>query len=181
MLPTRVCTLFVLLTISTPINSALAQDTATMMSNVRGIDEGSSALIRDLVARSATGRELVDQIDRSDLVVYVRRRLFTTTTLNGRIGFVQSDCSRRLVAIEVAAPRNYIEELTALGHELQHAVEIARDSTVCDSASLGDLYSRIGDLTNQSTPSEESYETHAAAEIGSRVRREIIQSAAHEN
>ena len=181
MVSTRVCTLFALLTISNPITPALAQDTATIVSNVRGIDEASSTLIRDLVSRSATGRELVDQIDRSDLVVYVRRRLFTTTMLNGRIGFLQSDCSRRLVAIEVAAPRNYVEELTALGHELQHAVEIASDSTVCDSASLADLYSRIGDLTIQSTPSEESYETHAAAEIGSRVRRELLQAAAHEN
>src|SRR5262249_1397733 len=161
--------------------AAVAEDQGTVISNVRGIDDASSTLIRDLVARSAIGRDLVDQIDRSDLVVYVRRRMFPTTTLNGRIGFVPSDCSRRLVAIEVAAPRTYVEERSSLGHELQHAVEIASDPTVCNAASLSTLFSRIGDLTNQSTPSEESYETHAAAEMGTRIRRELLQAAAHEN
>ncbi|HKB09065.1 MAG TPA: hypothetical protein VKD69_00375 [Vicinamibacterales bacterium] len=170
-----------ILTISAPIAPALAQDPAAAISNVRGIDDASAALIRDLIARSATGRDLVNRIDRSDLVVYVRRRQFPTATLNGRIGFVQSDGSRRLAAIEIAAPRNYVEEIAALGHELQHAVEIASDPTVCSSASLAAFYARIGDLTNQSTPSEESYETHAAAEIGTRVRQEVLQTTAHEN
>jgi len=181
MISARVCTLFALLTIGTPIASALGQDQGLAVSNVRGVDDTTSTLIRDLVARSATARQLVDQIDRSDLVVYVRRRLFPTVLLNGRIGFVQSDCSRRLVAIEVAAPRNYIEELSALGHELQHAVEIAGDPTVCSSASLSAFYARIGDPTSQSTASEESYETRAAAEVGLRIRHEVLQAAAHEN
>jgi hypothetical protein len=138
MISSRVCTLFVLLTLSTPIAVAHAQDMATA-SHVRGTDEASTTLIRDLVARSATGRELVERLDRSDLVVYVRRRLFTTTMLNGRIGFVRADCSRRYVAIEIAAPRNYVEELASLGHELQHAVEIAGEPDVCDATALGEL------------------------------------------
>jgi len=181
MISARVCTLFALLTVATPAASALGQDQDIAVSNVRGVDDAASALIRDLVARSATARQLVDQIDRSDLVVYVRRRLLSTVLLNGRIGFVQSDCSRRLAAIEVAAPRNYVEELSALGHELQHAVEIASDPTVCSSTSLAALYTRIGDPTAQSTASEESYETRAAAEVGLRIRHEVMQAAAHEN
>jgi hypothetical protein len=178
---TRAWIVFALLTIVIPIGPAHAQDDGAGSSRVRGIDDAAKALIRDLVARSATGRELVDQIDRSDLVVYVRRRVFLTTTLNGRIGLVHADCSRRLVAIEIAAPRNTVDELASLGHELQHAVEIAGEPTVCSAASLAALYARIGGPTSQWTPSEESYETRAAADAGQRVRRELFLATAHEH
>jgi hypothetical protein len=177
MISSRVCTLFVLLTLSTPIAVAHAQDAATA-SHVRGTDEASTTLIRDLVARSATGRELVDRLDRSDLVVYVRRRLFTTALLSGRIGFVRGDCNRRYVAIEIAAPRNYVEELASLGHELQHAVEIAGEPDVCGSAALAGLYTRIGDPVERWGGMADTFETRTAAETGVRVRRELLQTAA---
>jgi hypothetical protein len=181
MISTRACTLFAILTISTPITPALAQDHTAAVSNIRGVDEASSALVRDLVARSATGRELADELERSDLVVYVRRRLFPTAMLSGRIGFVRSSCSRRFVAIEIAAPRNYVEELSALGHELQHAVEIAGDPTVCDAASLAALYTRIGDPVDRWGGTADSFETRAAAETTVRVRQELLQLSAHED
>jgi hypothetical protein len=181
MITTRVGALFVILTISFAAGAARAQDVGAPTSNVRGTDDATALLIRDLVARSATGRELVDALDRSDLVVYVRRRVFPSPMLNGRIGFVRSRYRRRLVAIEIASPRNYADELAALGHELQHAVEIAAAPAVCDAASLSALYSRIGDVVTLWTGSDESYETRAAADAGRRVRREIFQTAAHEN
>jgi hypothetical protein len=181
MISPRAAALSVLLTVSFAAGSAGAQDAGVPTSHVRGTDDATTLLIRDLVARSTIGRDLVDELDRSDLVVYVRRRVFPTVSLNGRIGFVRSDHRRRLVAIEIAVPRNYVDELAALGHELQHAVEIAADPTVCDAASLAALYSRIGDTAGLWTGSEESYETRAAAEAGRRIRRELFQTAAHEN
>jgi hypothetical protein len=177
MLSPRVCTLFIVLTLSTPLAVVHAQDAATG-SHVRGLDEGSTIMIRDLVARSATGRDLVDRLDQSDLVVYVRRRLFSTATLNGRIGFVRGNCIRRYVAIEIAAPRNYLEELAALGHELQHAVEIAGERGVCDASALAELYSRIGDPVERWGGLVDSFETRTAAETGLRVRRELLQTSA---
>jgi hypothetical protein len=178
MISSRVCALFVLLTLSTPIAVAHAQDDAATASHVRGTDEASATLIRDLVARSATGRELVDRLDRSDLVVYVRRRLFTTGTVTGRIGFVRGDCRQRYVAIEIAAPRNYVDELSSLGHELQHAVEIAGEGGVCDATALAELYTRIGDPVERWGGMADTFETRTAAETGFRVRRELLQTAA---
>ena len=177
MISSRVCTLFVLLTLSSPLTVAHAQDAATA-SHVRGTDEATTTLIRDLVARSATGRELVDRLDRSDLVVYVRRRLFATSMFSGRIGFVRGDCTRRYVAIEIAAPRNYVEELASLGHELQHAVEIAGERDVCGAAALAELYTRIGDPVERWDGMADSFETRTAFETGIRVRRELLLSAA---
>jgi hypothetical protein len=176
MISSRVCTLFALVIVTTPLAVAGAQDAATR-SHVRGTDEAARVLIRDLVARSATGRELVDQLDRSDLVVYVRRRLFTTTMLSGRIGFVRGDCTWRYVAIEIAAPRNGLAELTTLGHELQHAVEIAGEPAVCNADALAALYRRIGDPVERWGGAADTFETRAAVETGIRVRRELLQIA----
>ena len=173
----RVCAFFILFTISIPTHSALGQQ-AGGSPRVRGIDPAAATLIRDLTVRSVTGRDLIDQLERSDLVVYVRRRLFTTTLLTGRIGFVAGDCRRRVVAIEIASPRNYVEELSSLGHELQHAVEIAAAPTACDAASLAALYSRIGDPVERDAGRADSFETQAAADTSIRVRRELFQNAA---
>ena len=177
MISSRVCTLFVVLTTLAPVSSAIAQDLDTP-SHVRGIDAASAAMIHDLVARSATGRELVEQLDRSDLVVYVRRRLFQTALLTGRIGFLRGDCRHRFVAIEIAAPRNYVDELSSLGHELQHAVEIAAEPAACDATSLAELYLRIGDPVDRWGGLADSFETRAAAETAIRVRRELFQASA---
>jgi len=177
MFSSRACTLFILLTLSTTLAVVHAQDAATA-SHVRGLDEASIMMIRDLAARSATGRDLVDRLEQSDLVVYVRRRLFLTAMLNGRIGFVRGTCTHRYVAIEIAAPRNYIEQLAALGHELQHAVEIAGEPEVCDASALAELYTRIGDPVERWGGLADSFETHTAAETGIRVRRELLQTSA---
>ena len=173
----RVCAFFILFTISIPTHSALGQQ-AGGSPRVRGIDPAAATLIRDLTVRSVTGRDLIDQLERSDLVVYVRRRLFTTTLLTGRIGFVAGDCSRRVVAIEIASPRNYVAPLSSLGHERQHAVEIAAAPTACDAASLAALYSRIGDPVERDAGRADSFETQAAADTSIRVRRELFQNAA---
>jgi len=98
--------------------------------------------------------------------------------LTGRIGFVRGTCNQRYVAIEISAPRSYVEELASLGHELQHAVEIAAEPGVCDAAALADLYTRIGDPVERWGGMADSFETRTAFDTGIRVRRELLQTAA---
>lgn len=64
----RACTFFILFTISIPTHSALGQDAAGWP-RVRGVDAPTATMIRDLTTRSATGRDLIDELERSDLVV----------------------------------------------------------------------------------------------------------------
>src|SRR5207248_2570594 len=114
-----------------------------------------------LTARSPTARALVDLVNRSDLVVYVRHRMFTSTMLEGRIGFVQSETPGRYVIVELACGQPRLTQLATLGHELAHASEIARSADVVSARTLSALYRRIGLRT--SGPSEwETYETQAA-------------------
>ncbi len=144
--------------------------------HVRGTNADAALLLNELVARSPTVRDLVDRLDHSDVVVYIRYVWFPTTTLRGRIGFLTSDKPRRLLAIEIACRHTRTDQLVALGHELQHAVEIAGAASVWDVRSLAAFYTSIGDLTGYAGGSE-TYETAAAAETGRRVRSELATIA----
>jgi len=138
------------------------------------------ALLDELTSRTATVRAFVDALDASDVVVYIRHRIFTSTELEGRIGFLESERRvagpMRYVVVELACGRSRIDELVTLGHELRHAVEIANAPEVVDARTLSAHYRRIGVRT--SGPTEwERFETRAAAEASSEIRRELLERA----
>ena len=146
-------------------------------SHVRGTTADSALLLQELVARSATGRDLIDHLEQSDLLIYVRFEFFTTTTLRGRIGLIAANGPRRVLAIEIDSRHTRTDQLVALGHELRHAVEIAGAPSVSDPASLAALYTAIGEQTGFSS-GYETYETIAAADAGRRVRVELSSATA---
>jgi hypothetical protein len=156
---------------------AHAQDDAAVEPmRLRGATLDAVHLLRELVARSPTGRDLVDRLERSDLVVYVRYEWFQTLTLRGRIGAIASSGHGRLFGIEINSNQTRTEQLAALGHELQHAVEIADAASVQDARSLAAFYRTIGEPSGY--PGAETFETAAAKTIGSRVRQELVAPAA---
>ncbi len=73
------------------------------------------ALLRELTTHSPTAMRLVDAIEQSSIVVYIRHRVFTETTLNGRIGLVRSDVPTRFLILALAAGRPAVDQLVALG------------------------------------------------------------------
>jgi hypothetical protein len=159
---------------------AAAQDTpCPAAAHVRGASEETAALLRELVDRSPTARELVDRLEHSDAIIYVRFEWFPSATLRGRIGFLTASSSvRRVLVIELASRYTRIEQLSALGHELQHATEIAGAGGVFDAKTLAALYTKIGEPTGRMLGSE-TYETDAAAAMGRRVRAELVNGPAH--
>jgi hypothetical protein len=171
-LPAVVCAIAVTATI------AHAQDAGpAALPHVRAATADAAELLDELIARSPTARDLIDQLDHSDLVVYVRYQLFATTTLRGRIGFLESSRPRRLAVIEIAYRNTWTDQLVALGHELQHAVEIAGAPLVWDAPSLAAFYGAVGESTGHAGRSE-TFETAAAAATGRRVRNELATIAA---
>jgi len=155
--------------------TATAQDgNCGVCPRVRGSTADTAQLLKELVERSATARDLVERIDRSDVVVYIRHEWFTSSTLRGRIGFLApSTVSQRMLIIELASRYTHLDQLAALGHELQHAYEIASDVTVRDSRSLSEYYHRIGEASGYMGGAE-TFETAAAAATGRRVRTELL-------
>jgi hypothetical protein len=155
---------------------ALADAPAVAAPHVRPETADARSLLDELTARSVTARLLVSALDRSDVIVYVRHRVFTSATLDGRTGLLESDKTGRFVIIELACVRPRTEQLVTLAHELRHAVEIADAASVVDTRTLSALYQRIG--SRMSGPTEwETYETRAAREVSLQVRRELLGAA----
>ena len=65
-------------------------------------------------------------------------------------------------------------QIATLGHELQHAVEVAEEGAIVDQRSLQALYGRIGFATEDR---RRQFESHAAREAGDQVRRDLSSRA----
>lgn len=137
--------------------------------HVRGATHGENALIREGVRRSQTFAKIVDQINGTDVVVYVSRPQRLPSGLDGRLTFMTSAGGIRYLHAEVIGGLGPEDTLSILGHELQHALEVAMHPEVRDSSSLGVLYERIGEKQHVAN----RFDTAAARRTGSRVRQEL--------
>ena len=154
---------------------ALADPPAGATPHVRPETREAQALLLALTTHSETARSLVDAIDRTDFVVYIRHRVFTRATWDGRIGLVRSSRPTRFLILELAAGRPWPDQLAALGHELQHAAEIARLGAALDPDGLARHYAGIGEEAGRSGETRR-FETGAARAIAAQVRRELTES-----
>jgi hypothetical protein len=153
---------------------AVAQIHATPAPRVRPETPQAAELLEDLRQRSPTARNLALTLEGSDIVVYIRHRVFAGSTLNGRIGFVRSDMPTRFLIIEIGCPRSRLEQLVTLGHELQHAAEIAADPSVADPRAMARYFERIGVRTRIAAAADATFETAAAQTVETRVRQELL-------
>jgi len=80
------------------------------------------ALVADATARSTTIHTLVDRLEHSDVIVYIRHAALRDSTLEARVRFVSSGGGWRYLIIELACLRVPYSQIETLGHELQHAV-----------------------------------------------------------
>jgi hypothetical protein len=90
--------------------------------------------------------------------------------LSGRLTFVGSRQPWRYLRIEIECRQSRVSQLAALGHELQHAVEIADTPAAVDQASVQALYGTIGFAIDDS---RRRFESDAAESAGNSVRREL--------
>ena len=141
------------------------QPAAAAPSHIRTTSAALRTLIAAGIERSPTFRALVDQLEASDVVVYVDFRTFNERGLGGQILFVGAAGGRRYVQVFVA-PLQDLDCLAILGHELRHAVEIASAPSVVDSASMARCYERIG---YHVPPHANRFDTSNAVESGRRV------------
>ena len=137
-----------------------------------------SAMLRALTAQASAQspivHALIDRLDQTDVIVYVRHRLFGSRSLDGRIGFLSAAGQRRYLVIELGCDRSELVQMATFGHELHHALEIAAEPSIVDPQSLARFYARVG---MEATPmgSGVTFETQAAADTGARVRHELLK------
>ncbi len=134
---------------------------------VRGSDPRSRAIIMDAATRSPTIAVLIKSLDQTDVVVLVQVTLMPVARGGDTRWLVAAGGCRYLV-VRVDASRSPAEQMEWLGHELQHANEVAAASDVHDEAGLVRLMARIG-----RTAGDGRFETDAAVLAGRLVRAEV--------
>jgi hypothetical protein len=136
----------------------------------------TDASIRKLLKRGFRGSysfaALVKRIQRSDVYVYVEEVDRLPNALQGRMVLLPQAHQHRYVRIQIALRGDSEDSVAVLGHELQHAVEVAEALDVIDQDGLAKLYQRIGVRGG-----EHIYDTLAAQQMGKTVRRELFATS----
>ena len=155
---------------------ARAQDRQSSPPHVRPENPELAALVHDAAERSPVIRGMLDQLEQSDVVVYLRFRTFASTGLDGHLVFLTAAAGKRYLLIELACVRVDSVRIATLGHELHHALEVAEAPSVVDTKTMAKLYTRIGMRTG-GTEHAQTFETKGAQDTAARVRRDLSSTA----
>jgi hypothetical protein len=137
--------------------------------HVRPLQEEGKRLFAVGLNSSATFQRLVRRLEHSDVIVYVDLTVDVPPQLVGALRFLTMTKSSRFLVVRLnrtLAPGAALVGI--LGHELQHAVEVADAEDVTSAEGLDRLYRRIGVATGP-----EMYDTEAARQTGNDVRDEV--------
>jgi hypothetical protein len=112
----------------------------------------------------------VEALDRSDVIVYIETSRSMPSSLAGRMLIAAGPANQRYLRIQISAAPRGVELISLIGHELQHALEVAASPQVRDEQSLITLYRAIG----HGPRGQHKYDTVAAQNAGRQVRTELI-------
>ncbi len=135
--------------------------------HIRCIDTHLQQMVRDGIQRSVTFRRLVNQIEQSDVVVYLETAAFLTMPVHAHTRLAGATPVMRYLRVVIKIPSGTDNAISLIGHELQHAWEIAVASEVRDQETLAALYRRIGD------ENDAGWETQAARTAEDVIRQEL--------
>lgn len=137
---------------------------------IRASDPGIVALLQRGLSASPTFRRLYQQLSESDLIVHLERgpQPWLSAGFNQ---FVAEVAERRFVRITLNVAQIDDDAVALLGHELQHAVELAGEPEVNDLDEYERLYRRIG--FRSCARELPCFDTVAAVSTGRAVRREL--------
>ena len=113
---------------------------------------------------------LVDRLGTTDVVVYVQcARL--RSHVDGELTFLSAAGGLRYVVVQVAWHLPRLRKIAILGHELQHAIEIAERPEIVDSTTLARAYEQFG--FTRRAGSRVDFDTAAAIRTGTMIWREV--------
>ena len=123
---------------------------------------------------SPTLKSLLDRLETSDVVVYLMFDHAMPAHTAGRVSLMAAVPGRRYLRISIDRRSVGCQRLAILGHELQHAIEIADAAEAIDQAGVASLYRRIGFCSERGLRA--SFDSELAIETGQRVRREVLSA-----
>jgi hypothetical protein len=142
---------------------------------VRPADARSAAIVLEGLRRSETFRAIVEALEQHDVIVYVQIQQALKGRLAGALTWLCA--TQRFRYVRVGLSPGLISEvaISTLGHELQHALEIASQPSVVDVKSLTAHYRQIGISMHFH---DNGWDTEAARQIGDEVRRDLAATSA---
>ena len=129
--------------------------------------ENAVKVLEDAAKQSPTVRSLIDRLAATDVIVYIEFTPAPQVTL-ARTKLVTATASVRFLRIGIHRAVLPPDLIPLIGHELQHALEIAQHADVRDEEGIRRLYALIGHQHGI-----DRYETDAARKIERVVREEL--------
>ena len=121
--------------------------------------------------QSPSFQALLDQLETTDVVVYVEcARL--PARVDGQLTFVAAVAGRRYVLVRIAWDLLPARKIAILGHELQHALEIARSPDIVSAETMAAAYQRFGFTRNRAS-TRVDFDSVAAIDAGMTIWREL--------
>lgn len=121
---------------------------------------------------SPTMAWLVAALERSDVIVHIEDRVLTDPRIIGETRFVACAGGQRYFRISLDLFVRDHAAIALLGHELQHAWEIAERSWVIDQTTLERLYRETGHYVHGGLGFRR-FDTHAGPDTERKVRAEL--------
>jgi hypothetical protein len=136
---------------------------------IRPNDVRSANLLLQGLQRSATLRRLVDDLADGDLIVYIEMQPRLRARLAGTLTWITATPKFRYVRVSWNPEIGTEAAIATLGHELQHALEVAREASIVSASTLEAFYREHGiDMR-----SHNGWDTLAARDRGDAVRRDL--------
>jgi hypothetical protein len=129
-------------------------------------------ILRQGLERSETLRNMVEQLGHYDVIAYVQVQPALSPGLAGALTWMSATGTFRYVRISLNPALSMETLIAALGHELQHALEVAMAPEIRSVRSLEAFYSRHGTNARE----HRGWDTVAAQDAGETVRRELASA-----
>jgi hypothetical protein len=145
------------------------------LARIRPMQKEGARLLADGLAQSPTFRRLVDRLEDSNVIVYVELRPDMPLHRGGALRFLARSQTDSFLKINLNRAFTGRTLIALLGHELQHAVEVADAGGIASAEGLRALYQRLGQRTGL-----DQFDTFAARKVGYIVRQELSHKGSSE-
>jgi hypothetical protein len=138
---------------------------------IRPSDGRVAAVMVDGLRRSPTLRAMVEQIEQGDVIVYLETRpSLRKDQLSGMLTWLTATPAFRYVRVSLNPELARNSAIAALGHELQHVLEVVSDPSIVSNASMESFYQRHGvSMRRQNN----GWDSLRARDVGDEVRRDL--------
>ena len=149
-----------------------AADNAAPFPHIRSNQPALLEAVEAASRVSRTFRRIAERISASDVVVYLQYRMASEPGLAGATSFMSAAGGVRYLRVSIDPRLSGCQRFALLGHELQHAVEIADAQSVVDQQSLEALYRSVG--FQSPAACRRCFESADAIAAGQRIQREVL-------